>query len=98
MAAKHLSLAESRPAHLAERFFHRSSDDCRRVLISERPGHIGVKIVGARTAKKSTKPEEPNIEGKKCERHCEYDAARGRPEQDQRADFPWVPRIVVDFD
>jgi len=68
------------------------------VLISERLGHIAVKIVEARMAKESTKPEEPNIEGKKCERHREYDAARGRPEQNQRADFPWVLRIVVDFD
>jgi hypothetical protein len=64
----------------------------------ERSGCIAVKIVWARTAKKSTKPEEPKIEGKKCERHCKYDVARGRPEQDQCADFLWVLRIVVDVD
>src|SRR5712671_908908 len=57
-----------------------------------------VEIVRARTAKKSAKPEEPNIEGKKSERYCEYDVACGSPEQDQRADFPWVLRIVVDID
>src|SRR5436305_11429951 len=81
--AKHLSLAESRPMLPAERFFHRSFDDCHGVLISqpgrrplnltrkpfphmicERPGHITVKILWARAAKKSTKPEEPDIEGK----------------------------------
>src|SRR5262249_18717889 len=67
-------------------------------MICERPGHSAVKIVWTRAAKKSTKPEEPNIEGKKSERHRNDDAARGRPEQDQRADFPWVPRIVCEFD
>jgi len=67
-------------------------------MICERSGHIAVEVVWARTAKKSAKPEEPKIEGKKCERHRHDDAARGRPEQDQRADFPRIARIVVNFD
>src|SRR4029077_3533139 len=96
--AKHLSLTESRPLPPVEGFFHRSAEDCRRVLIGERPGHVTIKIVWVRTAKKSTKPEEPEIEGKKCERHGHDDAARGCPEQDQRADVLRILRIVIDFD
>src|SRR6266545_4654766 len=96
--AKHLSLTESRPTLpgrkilplvlrcLPGRVYLRKSDD------------TVAKIVWARTAKKSAKPEEPKIEDKKSERHCHDDAARGRPEQDQRADFQRVLRIVVNFD
>ena len=79
-----LSLTESWPTPLVEGCSHRSFVDCR--------------IAWARTAKKSTKPEEPKIEGKKCERRRKHDVARECAEQDQRVDFLRVLRIVVDVD
>ena len=49
-------------------------------------------------AKKPAQPEEPDIEAEKCKGNSEYDAAGDLSEQNQRVDFLWLRRVVVELD